>query len=626
MPVGVEQWRAGIASCENYVLCKIAKVFPIGSIISDCIRCIAYLYLFLWVVPIHKKGSRQCKSNYRPISLLPIFSKLFEKQLFDVIYDHLCANQLLTPNQSGFRPGDSTINQLLFITHKIYCAFDEMPSKETRAVFLDLSKAFDRVWHEGLIHKLRCNGVSGNMLALISSFLTDRKQRVVLNGKTSEWKDVLAGVPQGSVLGPLFFLVYINDLCDNLNCEVKLFADDTSLFPVIENEIIGAEELNRDLEKIRIWAWQWKMQFNAEKTEEVIFSTKRARIVHPPLTLGNDEIKRESEHKHLGMILDSKLNFQNHIRVAILKARRGIGLIRYLSKYVSRNVLNLSYKLYVRPHLDYGDILYHRYDPEMRLGFTQKLEQTQYSAALAVSGAWKGTNRQRLYNELGWESLYSKRWYRRLCHFFNLKTKRDPEYLFHEIPAERQTSYNLRNQRMYAPAIDRTVRLSNTYFSNTPFEWNLLDSDTRCSKSIAEFKRKLPSKIRPTENCVYNIYDIEGIRILTKLRLQFSPLNEHKFRHRFNAASPLCNCGTANEDNKHFLLHCPLFSNFRVNLHGELSEFLDLDLPNLDDNFFCSLLLYGSAEFPYIINRMILEATIKYIKSSKRFDRVDYET
>ena len=125
-----------------------------------------------------------------------------------------------------------------------------------------------------------------------------------------------------------------------------------------------AEELNRDLEKMRIWAWQWKMQFNADKTEEVIFSTKRARIVHPPLTLGNDEIKRENEHKHLGMILDSKLNFQSHIRAAILKARRGIGLIRYLSKYVSRNVLNLAYKLYVRPHLDCGDLLYHRYDPE----------------------------------------------------------------------------------------------------------------------------------------------------------------------------------------------------------------------------------------------------------------------
>ena len=142
----------------------------------------------------------------------------------------------------------------------------------------------------------------------------------------------------------------------------------------------------------------------------------------------------------------------------------------------------------------------------------------------------------------------------------------------------------------------------------------------------AEFKRKLLSKIRLTENCVYNIYDIEGIRILTKLRLQFSALYEHRFRHRFYATSPLCSCGTANEDNKHFLLHCPLFNNLRVNLHSELSEFLNLDIPNLDDNFFCSLLLYGSTEFSYIVNRMILEAAIKYIKLSRRLDRVDYET
>ena len=131
------------------------------------------------------------------------------------------------------------------------------------------------------------------MLALIRDFLTNRKQRVVLNGKISEWKDVLAGVPQWSVLGPLLFLFYINDLCDNLNCEVKLFADDTPLFSVIENELVGADELNRDLEKIRLWVWQWKMEFNANKTEEIIFSTKRAKILHPPLTLGIDEIKRE---------------------------------------------------------------------------------------------------------------------------------------------------------------------------------------------------------------------------------------------------------------------------------------------------------------------------------------------
>ena len=239
----------------------------------------------------------------------------------------------------------------------------------------------------------------------------------MLNGKNSEWAEISAGVPQGSVLGPLLFLVYINDLVGNVRCDIKLFADDTSLFSVVYDKSKTAEELNRDLERVRLWAWQWKMKFNTEKTEEVIFSAKRVKPVHPSLSFGDDDVVRKSEHKHLGMILDSKLDFQSHIKEAIQKARRGIGMIRYLSKYVSRDVLDQIYKLYVRPHLDYGDIIYHKYDPQMHLNFTQRLEQTQYCAALAVTGAWRGTSRERLYKELGWENLYHRRWYRRLCHF-----------------------------------------------------------------------------------------------------------------------------------------------------------------------------------------------------------------
>ena len=162
-------------------------------------------------------------------------------------------------NQSGFRPGDSTINQLLSITHTIYTAFEDVPSRETRAVFLDLSKAFDRVWHEGLLYKLECHSIGGNLLGLMKDFLRDRRQRVVLNGKSSNWSTVSAGVPQGSVFGPLFFLVYINDLPENVSCSVKLFADDTSLFSVVKYEHDTGLDLNHDLEKIRMWAWQWKM-------------------------------------------------------------------------------------------------------------------------------------------------------------------------------------------------------------------------------------------------------------------------------------------------------------------------------------------------------------------------------
>ena len=145
------------------------------------------------------------------------------------------------------------------------------------------------------------------------------------------------------------------------------------------------------------------------KRPKTACSVKRKKITMGIyICRGTPRIKK-SEHKHLGLILDSKLNFQSHIREAIMKARRGIGIIRYLSRYVSRDVLDQVCKLYVRPHLDYWDIIYHRFDPNMSLDLTRKLEQSQYSAALAVTGAWRGTNRQRLYEELGWENLYERR-------------------------------------------------------------------------------------------------------------------------------------------------------------------------------------------------------------------------
>ena len=173
---------------------------------------------------------------------------------------------------------------------------------------------------------------------------------------------------------------------------------------------------------------------------------EKSRPRHPVLKLGNHEIKTSLEHKHLGMTLDHKLYFQSHIREAILKARRRIGMIKYLNKHISREVLDQVYKLYIRPHLDYGDIIYHTFDPNMHLEFTKKSEQGQYSAAVAVTGAWRGTSRERLYEELGWETLYNRAWYRRLCHFFSLNKSKSPEYLFIEMPQERQLAYSLEIQ------------------------------------------------------------------------------------------------------------------------------------------------------------------------------------
>ena len=201
----------------------------------------------------------------------------------------------------------------------------------------------------------------------------------------------------------------------------------------VYDEGIPADQLNRDLKVISDWTYQWKMQFNPDKNKQaiqVIFSQKRTKLVHPPIFLNKSEVKINQEQKHLGMILDSRLNFNSHVREKIISARRGIGVIRYLSKCVSRDVLDQMYKLYMRAHLDYGDIIYHKHDPDLKLDFTKKLESTQYSAAPSVSGAWRGTSRQKLYDELGWESLYHRRWYCKMTLTFTNCEALDRPYIY----------------------------------------------------------------------------------------------------------------------------------------------------------------------------------------------------
>ena len=156
------------------------------------------------VTPICKKGDKQLIKNYRPISLLPICGKILEKVIFNNLYSYLHTNNLITKNQSGFHPGDSTTNQLLYLLDEIHQAFDSPKSLEVRTFFLDISKAFDKVWHDGLIFKLEQNGISGNILKLFQNYLSNRKQRVVLNGSYSDYSSVQSGVSRGSVLGPLF--------------------------------------------------------------------------------------------------------------------------------------------------------------------------------------------------------------------------------------------------------------------------------------------------------------------------------------------------------------------------------------------------------------------------------------
>ena len=191
------------------------------------------------------------------------------------MFEFFTESNFISDNQSGFKPGDSCVNQLLSIIHEIYQSFDD--NLEVRAVFLDISKAFDEVWHKGLIYKLKQNGISGNILNTIIDFLSFRKQRVVLNVQVSQCTSIEAGMPQGSILGQLLFFIYINDLSDDLSKNAKLFVDDTSLFSVVHDINTSAAYLNNDLRKISNWSSQWKMIFNpdpSKQAQEVIFSRK----------------------------------------------------------------------------------------------------------------------------------------------------------------------------------------------------------------------------------------------------------------------------------------------------------------------------------------------------------------
>ena len=206
--------------------------------------------------------------------------------------------------------------------------------------------------HEGLLYKIKINGINGNALQLIKPFLHNRCQRVALNGQSSSWLSIRAELPQGSVLGPLFFLIYINDLPEGLISEVKLFADDTSLLSIVNSVNTSAATLNNVLLKIQDWSYQWKVSFNPDRTkqaQEIILSRKKNAATHSPLFFINSEIKLRLNQKHLDLTLDSELSFNEQINDKIHQASKGVGLLRKLQTILPRNSLLTIYKSFIRP-------------------------------------------------------------------------------------------------------------------------------------------------------------------------------------------------------------------------------------------------------------------------------------
>ncbi len=294
--------------------------------------------------PVYKKAAEYLKENYRPVSLLSCISKIMGRVVYNGMYNFFKNNGILTQRNSGFKEQDSTINQLIHLCDNIYKGLDD--SNDVCLVFLDVSKAFDKVYHRALIHKLESYGIEGDLLHWIESYLDGRRQRVVINGVKSDWNDINASVPQGSILGPLLFLIYVNDLVDELITTPYLFADDTSLFTVIDpiDYEITFNQINRDLQVLAEWARQWRVTYNASKTVYMIVSNKSVSPVYPDLYLNRVKLKKVSSHKHLGVTLTSDMKWGVHIDAAISKANKRLNGIRRIRFLITREARIVLYK------------------------------------------------------------------------------------------------------------------------------------------------------------------------------------------------------------------------------------------------------------------------------------------
>ena len=618
-------------SGQMLLICDDSVTLPLKIIFSNILLSSTYpdIWKLANVIPIFKKGDKQLIKNYRPISLLPICGKLFEKIIFNNLYSYLNTNNLITKNQSGFRPGDSTTNQLLYLVNEIHQAFEDQKFLEVRAVFLDISKAFDKVWHDGLIFKLKQNGVSGSLLMFFQNYLNNRKQRVVLNGSYSSYKTVESGVPQGSVLGPLLFLIYINDLERDVKSNIKFFADDTMLFSIVKDPAISANDLNHDLNTIHQWAQQWKMEFNPDPSKqatEVLFSCKKSSPQHPQLIFNGAAVANVNEQKHLGLILDSKLSFEKHLNEKIIKAKKNIGILKQLSKFLPLKTLDQIYKAFVRSHLDYCDIIYHipSHLNQAPLGVTlnslmEKVERIQYQAALAISGAWRGSSGSKIYEELGWESLSDRRMGRRILQIHKILNNKTPSYLSDKLPPNSRTLFSGNVRNTFRELICKSNRYMNSFFPDAIASWNIFIKHFDDVPSFDILKKHINNFFRPNTRSIFGIHDPVGLRYLFQLRVSLSPLRSHKWGHNFiDTPSEICRCNQGIEDTDHFLFSCSEYAIHRATLAASVINILQKNNLNYLGNQ-SKLYLYGDSSINSTENRKIILSTIKYIKDTSRF-------
>ena len=326
------------------------------------------------VKPLFKKGSKKCPKNYRPVSLTSVCCKTLERIVRDSLVNHLEGNKLISNNQHGFRSGRSCVTQLLEIIEIWSDLLDN--GLPIDCLYLDFAKAFDKVPHVRLVRKIEAHGIKGDLLKWLHDFLDNRSQHVVINNISSNSRKVSSGIPQGSVLGPILFLLYINDISQDIESHIKLFADDTKIFRAISS-ISDNTALQADIDRLLLWSKKWQLPFNIEKCKIIHYGRDNITANYK---MYNNTVFSEETEKDLGILFDCNLKFSAHVRTIVAKANSRVGLLRRNFSNLSPPIFLPLYKALIRPLLEYGSVVW---SPILK-GDQDQIEKVQQRATKLV--------------------------------------------------------------------------------------------------------------------------------------------------------------------------------------------------------------------------------------------------
>ena len=307
-----------------------------------------------YISAIFKKGNKRKPNNYRPVSLTCISCKIIESIIRDHIITFMKDKKLFSNTQFGFISGRSTTYQLLIAIDK----WTEILDRDGKidAIYFDFMKAFDTVPHNRLISKLQGHGINNAMCNWITSFLSNRRQRVVINGTHSNWGSVSSGIPQGSILGPLLFVIFINDLPSVVDSSMLLFADDTKIFREIRS-YLDQDEIQKDINSMNTWSQTWLLKFHPDKCKVIRFG--KPDDIQKQYVLNDHPLNYTDEEKDLGVTIDNNLKFETHINNKVNTANKIMGIIRRSFTHLDAIIFTRLFKALVRPHLEYANPVWH---------------------------------------------------------------------------------------------------------------------------------------------------------------------------------------------------------------------------------------------------------------------------